>query len=197
MSFAVKSGLALAPVLGLLLFPMGCTPNKSVSSLQEVKNVPPEPRDASGGHRFLPTGGNPEIALDTSSGTLCRTIEPTPGATDKYAELPICGAESSTPAVPITFAWDKALKEAPLSASCYRAKSLLPWYSETTPPTMRVTSGCIITNLTAKPEPLLGAVSYSGILREPDGKTTRRADVVLQAANLSSRLMDISRVAYG
>jgi len=131
----------------------------------------------------MPTGGNPEIALDTLSGTLCRTVEPTAGATDKYAKLPMCGAdESSSPAVPVTFAWDEALKEAPLSASCYRAKSLLPSYSVTTPTTMRVTSSCIITNPTAKPEPLLGAVTYSAILRGPDGKTTRRANVSLASS---------------
>lgn len=182
MPFALKSGLALAPVFGVLLFPVGCTPNRSFLPSQGAKNVTPEPRDASQGQRFMPTGGNPEIALDTASGTLCRTIESTPGATDKYAKLPMCAAESSSPAMPVTFAWDKALKEAPLSASCYQAKSLLPSYSVTTPPTMRVTSGCIITNLTAKPEPLAGAVTYSAILREPGGKTTRRANVSLASS---------------
>jgi hypothetical protein len=119
------------------------------------------------------TGGNPEIALDTMSGTLCRTIEPTTGATDKYAKLPMCGAESPSPGMPVNFAWNLALKGAPLSASCYRAKSLLPSYSTSTPATMRVTSGCIISNNTAKAELLVGAISYNAILRGPDGKTTR------------------------
>jgi hypothetical protein len=182
MPFALKSGLALGPVFGFLLFSVGCKPNNSPLPSQEVKNVTPEPRDASRSQRFMPTGGNPEIALDTSSGSLCRTIEPTPEATDKYAKLPMCGAESLSPAVQAVFVWDKALKEAPLSASCYQAKSLLPSYSATTPPTMRVTSNCIITNLTAKPEPLAGAVSYSAILRRPDGETTRRAHVSLASS---------------
>ena len=130
----------------------------------------------------MPTGSNPEIALDTLSGTLCRTIEPTTGATDKYAKLPMCGAESSSPPMPVKFAWNEALKGAPLSASCYQAKSLLPSYSTTTPATMQVTSGCIITNNTEKAEPLVGAVSYNAILRGPDGKTARREHVSLASS---------------
>lgn len=182
MSFTLKSGLALTPIFATLLFSVGCTPDKPSLPSQKVESVTPEPRDASQGHRFMPTGGNPEIALDTLSGTLCRTVGPTTGATDKYAKLPMCGVVSSSQAVPVTFAWDKALKEAPLSASCYQAKSLVPFYSVTTPTTMRVASGCIITNLKANPEPLVGAVSYSAILRGPDGKATRRANVSLASS---------------
>ncbi len=171
MTFALTSGLAL------LLLSVGCAPNRPSFPSQEVKNVVPESHEAPVGQRYVPTGGNPDVALDTSTGTLCRTIEPTPGTTDKYARLPMCGAVSPSAAVPVKFAWDKALQASPLSASCYQTKSLLPSYSETTPSTMRVTSGCIITNLTAKPEPLVGSVLYSAILRDPDGKTTRRTNV--------------------
>ena len=76
----------------------------------------------------------------------------------------------------------RPLKGTPLSASCYRAKSLLPSYSTATPATMQVTSGCIITNDTAKAEPLVGAVSYNAILRGPDSKMTRREHVSLASS---------------
>jgi hypothetical protein len=183
MSFTPKSGLALTPIFATLLFSVGCTPDKPSLPLQKVESVTPELREASQGHRFMPTGGNPEVALDTLNGTLCRTVEPTTGATDKYVKLPMCGAdEASSPAVPVIFAWDAALKRVPLSARCYQAKSLVPFYSVTTPTTMRVASGCIITNLTGKPEPLAGPVIYSAILRGADGKTTRRANVSLASS---------------
>jgi len=182
MPLTLKSGL-LIPTFATLLGLVGCTADKPSPSPQKVESVTPEPSDASQGHRFAPTGANPEIALDTLSGTLCRTIEPTTGATDKYAKLPMCGAEpASSPATPVKFAWNEALKGAPLTASCYRAKSLVPGYSTTTPATMEVTSGCIITNNTAKVEPLVGAVSYTAILRGPDGKTTRRDHVSLASS---------------
>jgi len=178
----LKSGPVLIPIFATLLGLVGCTADKPSPPSQKVESVTPERPDASQGHRFAPTGGNPEIALDTMSGTLCRTIEPTTGATDKYAKLPMCGAESPSPAMPVNFAWNLALKGAPLSASCYRAKSLLPSYSTSTPATMRVTSGCIISNNTAKAELLVGAISYNAILRGPDGKTTRREHVSLASS---------------
>ena len=124
MPLTLKSGL-LIPTFATLLGLVGCTADKPSPSPQKVERTP-EPSDASQGHRFAPTGANPEIALDTLSGTLCRTIEPTTGATDKYAKLPMCGAEpASSPATPVKFAWSEALKGAPLTASCYRAKSLV------------------------------------------------------------------------
>jgi hypothetical protein len=182
MSFTLKSGLALTPVFATLLLSVGCTADKPSLPPQKVESVTPEPRDASKGQRFIPTGSNPEIALDTLTGTLCRTVEPTSGATDKYAKLPTCGVDPSPRAIPVKFAWDKALREAPLSASCSQEKSLVPFYSVTTPTTMRVASGCIINNLKADPEPLVGSVIYDAFLRGPDGKTTRRANVSLASS---------------
>ncbi len=91
MPFSLKSGL-LIPAFATLLGLVGCTADKPSPPPQKAESLTPEPSDASQGHRFVPTGANPEIALDTLSGTLCRTIAPTTGATDKYAKLPMCGA---------------------------------------------------------------------------------------------------------
>jgi hypothetical protein len=105
---------------------MGCTADKPSPPPQKAESLTPEPSDVLQDHRFVPTGADPEIALDTLNGSLCRTIDPTTGSTDKYAKLPMCGVEPATsPATPVKFAWSEALKGAPLTASCYRAKSLV------------------------------------------------------------------------
>jgi hypothetical protein len=51
---------------------------------------PPEKQDAPCAARFVPTGNDPDIALDTQTGTLCKTV---PNTTNHaYESLPACNA---------------------------------------------------------------------------------------------------------
>ncbi len=172
--------MKLLGALCLVLSLIGCkSANQGAGQSPKADTTPTATREAAPAQRFVPAGGSPEVALDTQKGTLCRTVPATPGSSDKYASLPMCGSSESSSATPIVFAWDKARHDAPLEASCYLATNLLPWYSANTPSTMRVTSGCTIQNRTEKEQPLVGSTSYDAILRGSDGKTTRRTHVNL------------------
>jgi len=46
-------------------------------------------------NRFVPVGNNPEIALDTQTGALCRTVAADDKNPDKYATVPVCSATSN------------------------------------------------------------------------------------------------------
>jgi hypothetical protein len=55
-------------------------------------NDEPKPQakqDAPCAARFVPTGNDPEIALDTQKGVLCKTVGNTTNG--KYQSLPTCG----------------------------------------------------------------------------------------------------------
>jgi hypothetical protein len=120
----------------LVLYLVGCTSASKTSAPSQKADATSAPNEAAPAQGFMPAGGNPEVALDTQKGTLCRTSPATPRANDKYASLPMCASPSSS-AVSVAFAWDKAVRDAPLEASCYLAKDLLPSYSASTPPTMQ------------------------------------------------------------
>jgi hypothetical protein len=42
--------------------------------------------------RYLPVGGNIDIALDTQTGALCKTFVSGENKDDRYARLPVCSA---------------------------------------------------------------------------------------------------------
>lgn len=57
-------------------------------------SVQPQPQakqDAPCAARFVPTGGDPDIALDTQAGTLCKTVPNT--ANHAYENLPACNPQ--------------------------------------------------------------------------------------------------------
>lgn len=101
----------------------------------------------------------------------------------KYSKLPMCIPEGPAPTAQpeTTFAWASQASKAPLEASCYLAKDLLPMYSESKPPTMAVTSGCIIENRSSSEQPLMGSLSYDAILHKTDGTMVR-----IKKVNLAS-----------
>ncbi len=53
---------------------------------------PQAKQDAPCAARFVPVGNNPEIALDTQTGALCRTVAPDPKNPDKYSSVAVCSA---------------------------------------------------------------------------------------------------------
>jgi glucose dehydrogenase len=42
--------------------------------------------------RYLPVGNNPDIALDTQTGALCKTFVTGENKDDRYARVPVCSA---------------------------------------------------------------------------------------------------------
>lgn len=132
--------------------------------------------------RFVPTGNNPAIALDTQTGRLCRTIVPTTGSHDKYAGLPLCTSTKAVPPTPVPFAWDKGVQNAPLEVSCSLTKNLLRFYPVNSLGKMSVTPSCTIKNRTSKDVALVRSTNYDAFFREPDGKTTRRSHVNLASS---------------
>jgi hypothetical protein len=63
-------------------------------------SVQPQPppqakQDAPCAARFVPVGNNPDIALDTQTGALCRTVAPDPKNPDKYSAVAACSKSTS------------------------------------------------------------------------------------------------------
>jgi hypothetical protein len=174
----MKLLLGLALALGLA----GCTAGRNAAP--QKADVAPHITPSVAGQRFAPTGSDPEIALDTESGSLCRTVALTPRSAGKYAKLPMCatGDAASISQPVVSYSWDSGLKSAPLEASCFRTKSVLPLYSRGSSPSMTVTSACIIENRTARDQPLVGSIAYDAILRAPDGGMVRRTKVSLASS---------------
>jgi hypothetical protein len=122
-------------VLPLIMVLIGCENVRPGSSRKPEEQQQPSATSS----RFQLVGNNPEIALDTQRGTLCRTIPAQPGAADRYAKLPLCSAEES-PSERVSIdpkQWD----DAPLTVSCYRNKNLLPFFLTAKPGKKEVTPG--------------------------------------------------------
>lgn len=131
------------------------------------------PQEIQQAQRFVPTGSDPQVALDTQKGTLCRTIPASAGASDKYADLPLCTGEATAPR-PVRFAWKEALSQAPLAVSCNVRKGLIPFYSVGDVATKNIIAPCLIQNQTDRTVTLDSSADYDAIMRGSNGKMTRR-----------------------
>jgi hypothetical protein len=137
-----------------------------------ASNVTPLPR-------FQSVGNNPEIALDTQSGRLCRTVAAQRGSTDRYAKLPMCNREE--PPLERVSIDERLWNSATIAANCYRTKNLLPWVLAADANKKEVIPGCLIDNLTDQEQPL-DRTDFGAVLRLPDGTMYLRQHVYLASS---------------
>ncbi len=73
-------------------------------------------QDAPCSARYVPVGNNPDVALDTQTGSLCRTVPEIAGSSsgattqnpDKYASLPACDTHQSAHSFQSFSDWKKS-----------------------------------------------------------------------------------------
>jgi len=117
--------------------------------------------------RYLPTGSDPRVALDTQTGRLCRTVE----AADYRADLPQCGKEDAEQVVQVDVD-PRSWADAEITVTCSAKEHLLAAYSMDGKG-KQVTRNCTIKNLTNKTVPLAAFDKVRALFRLPDGRVIR------------------------
>ena|ERR1039457_2011331 len=136
--------------------------------------------------RFVPTGANPEVALDTDTGTLCRTVPAQPSQHDAYTKLPLCTAiqqfngASLERVIIDSSEWEKA----EIEASCSRDKGSLPSYPVDNSGTKQITTECIIRNRSNRNVPFNARPpKFEAVVRVKDGSTVRANEEIYLASS--------------
>jgi hypothetical protein len=71
----------LATALGAVLLIVACSTSRNVPKQQTRQQQ----------QRYVPVGSDPEVALDTQTGMLCRTVAVASPGDTRSASLPLCG----------------------------------------------------------------------------------------------------------
>lgn len=171
----LPSACVLAVLIVSLSLLCGCESKKQFTT---TKSESGSYRPSAG--RYVPSGSDARVALDTQTGRLCRT---TAKAND-HPDLPQCG-EASVESEQLqevdadTSKWNSA----EVKATCFSRKDLIAWYPLDGGKNIPLI--CTVENLTGKAVPLSEYDKVEALFRLPDSR------VVRSRAYLSSRQKEI------
>jgi hypothetical protein len=124
--------------------------------------------------RFVPTGSDPTVALDTQTGRLCRTTSTVGG----HADLPQCG-DGKAEQVEQVNVDPKVWENAEIAVTCSGKDHLLPTYPMDAKGEKNVVLNCTIKNLTNKTVPLAAPAKVDALLHLRKGQAVRVPSVYL------------------
>lgn len=142
------------------------------------------PQSAAG--RFVPTGSDATVALDTKTGRLCRTT----ANAGNHADLPLCsegqgqkgehaGSEGDAGRVDQVSVDPKVFDNAEIAVTCSGKEHFLPMYPMNAQGRKEVTLNCNIKNLTGHTVPLPAPAKVDALFRLHNGQVIRVPHVYL------------------
>jgi hypothetical protein len=164
---------------------IACLVILSSFACESHKAMPQKPGATAG--RFVPTGSDPNVALDTKSGRLCRISR----AAGNHPDLPMCGQPDVEPRDELeeVDANPEIWERAEIAVTCSGKDKLLPWSPLDANGRKQVILDCELKNLTATPVSLLAPSKVDALLRLRDGRILRVQNVYLGSGEhqISSR----------